>query len=444
MKSKEELKKLFENGDRPTQKEFWEWQDSYWHKEEKLPTENEGNYRIKGSVANLDALNAVTNMLQGDVYNLLETGDNYVYVLDLNNTGVAGWDQLSGIVDLSSINLQTVLENGNTAINPDNQSSIVIDLRYNTFLSRFLNGVYSSVIDQNTRSIAISTKDNIGESMFSQSGSNIYLTSGISGDLSAMVKFNANNLLTYIEDYSDRFTERSLVDKAYVDTATASTGSGNYIPLTGTENEKPITGDIISNSVFRAEDYSFRIGSESGRPLITTNHANSTNSSSFKSYVEGFEVQLQRKRDTPNPMFQSIQLLENYSIINHNNSSVYLNEGYVTMISTNTINGDLGEIKVSNDGSVNLKNVNNGAEFNFNLGVDGSSTDGLIRYLNDYSNDFNERTLVDKAYVDASFTRTEDIEITDSTKGIILTSPIGNRFRVTVADDGTLTTTAFD
>ena len=37
MKSKEELKQLFENGDIPKQEEFWEWQDSYFHKDEKIP-----------------------------------------------------------------------------------------------------------------------------------------------------------------------------------------------------------------------------------------------------------------------------------------------------------------------------------------------------------------------------------------------------------------------
>lgn len=101
MKSKEELKKLFENGDKPTQENFWEWQDSFWHKDEKLPTKNIGGYKIKGSVPDLTALHLMNNMVEGDVYNLLDTGDNYVYVLDLNNTGEAGWDKLSGFVDLS-------------------------------------------------------------------------------------------------------------------------------------------------------------------------------------------------------------------------------------------------------------------------------------------------------------------------------------------------------
>lgn len=40
MKTKEELRLYFENGDKPTQQHFWEWQDSYWHKEEKLTSDN--------------------------------------------------------------------------------------------------------------------------------------------------------------------------------------------------------------------------------------------------------------------------------------------------------------------------------------------------------------------------------------------------------------------
>jgi len=39
MKSKQELKKYFENNDIPKQEEFWEWQDSYWHKDEKIPAD---------------------------------------------------------------------------------------------------------------------------------------------------------------------------------------------------------------------------------------------------------------------------------------------------------------------------------------------------------------------------------------------------------------------
>ena len=37
MLSKQELKTLFENGDIPRQEEFWQWQDSYFHKDENIP-----------------------------------------------------------------------------------------------------------------------------------------------------------------------------------------------------------------------------------------------------------------------------------------------------------------------------------------------------------------------------------------------------------------------
>ncbi|MCC3213974.1 leucine-rich repeat domain-containing protein [Chryseobacterium sp. X308] len=36
MKTKQELKKYFENGDIPVQEDFWALMDSYWHKDEKL------------------------------------------------------------------------------------------------------------------------------------------------------------------------------------------------------------------------------------------------------------------------------------------------------------------------------------------------------------------------------------------------------------------------
>ncbi|KFF22250.1 leucine-rich repeat domain-containing protein [Chryseobacterium sp. JM1] len=36
MKTKEELRLYFENGDKPTQEHFWAWLDSYWHKDEKI------------------------------------------------------------------------------------------------------------------------------------------------------------------------------------------------------------------------------------------------------------------------------------------------------------------------------------------------------------------------------------------------------------------------
>lgn len=36
MVDKNRLKEWFSNGKKPSQEHFWQWQDSYWHKEEKL------------------------------------------------------------------------------------------------------------------------------------------------------------------------------------------------------------------------------------------------------------------------------------------------------------------------------------------------------------------------------------------------------------------------
>ncbi len=55
-------------------------------------------YKPKGSIANYDALIALTNQQVGDVWNLLDTGDNYVWVEDTDGNNTPGWDKLSGWV----------------------------------------------------------------------------------------------------------------------------------------------------------------------------------------------------------------------------------------------------------------------------------------------------------------------------------------------------------
>lgn len=56
-------------------------------------------YKIKGSVADYSSL-PTENLTVGDTYNLLDTGDNYVW------DGIA-WDKLGGTIDLSSYALKT-------------------------------------------------------------------------------------------------------------------------------------------------------------------------------------------------------------------------------------------------------------------------------------------------------------------------------------------------
>lgn len=52
-------------------------------------------YTVKGSVANYETLMDIENKNVGDVYNLLDTGANYVYT-------DSGWDKLSETIDFSN------------------------------------------------------------------------------------------------------------------------------------------------------------------------------------------------------------------------------------------------------------------------------------------------------------------------------------------------------
>ena len=61
-------------------------------------------YTVKGSVANYAALLSITGSHVGDVYNVLDTGANYVFTND-------GWDKLSETVDLSNFYNKTEADN---------------------------------------------------------------------------------------------------------------------------------------------------------------------------------------------------------------------------------------------------------------------------------------------------------------------------------------------
>ncbi|PZU26380.1 MAG: hypothetical protein DI622_00910, partial [Chryseobacterium sp.] len=81
----------------------------FYHKSE-VDAKLSAVYRPKGSVANFASLPSSGNT-EGDVWNVLDTGSNYVWVINLNNTGVAGWDKLSETVDLTNY---TTLNTGQT------------------------------------------------------------------------------------------------------------------------------------------------------------------------------------------------------------------------------------------------------------------------------------------------------------------------------------------
>ena len=73
-------------------------------------------YKAKGSVANYDAL--PDNAQVGDVYNVADTGKNYVWVENLVD-GESGWDDLAGIIDLSPYATTAAVEAYVASLNGD-------------------------------------------------------------------------------------------------------------------------------------------------------------------------------------------------------------------------------------------------------------------------------------------------------------------------------------
>lgn len=71
-------------------------------------------YKVKGTVAKVEDL--PTGAAVGDVYNVSDSGKNYVWVENLVD-GQSGWDDLGGLVDLTPYALKSELEASITTIN---------------------------------------------------------------------------------------------------------------------------------------------------------------------------------------------------------------------------------------------------------------------------------------------------------------------------------------
>jgi len=95
---------------------------NYYNKNE-IDSKLSATYTAKGNVANFASL-PTTDRKFGDVWNLLDTGDNYVWIENYNNTGSPGWDKLAGIVDLSLYHTITQYQGWVTSQNYITNSSL--------------------------------------------------------------------------------------------------------------------------------------------------------------------------------------------------------------------------------------------------------------------------------------------------------------------------------
>lgn len=142
MKTKQELKLYFENGDIPKQEEFWDWQDSYWHKEEKIPLDklaydfSQKADLVGGLVPASQLPSYVDDVLEFDTFsNLPQSGESgKIYITKDNNklyrwTGARYIDitqgelgTLQSVTDrgnetTKSINVQGISYGGSSALN---------------------------------------------------------------------------------------------------------------------------------------------------------------------------------------------------------------------------------------------------------------------------------------------------------------------------------------
>lgn len=105
MKTKQELKQYFENGDIPVQEEFWEWQESYWHKDEKLPLGNIDYDFAKKAEVNASNINTQNAQLWKDkieTQTSIQNPELNGNILTVFYTGENGTQQ-SKSVDLSGL-----------------------------------------------------------------------------------------------------------------------------------------------------------------------------------------------------------------------------------------------------------------------------------------------------------------------------------------------------
>ena len=104
-------------------------------------------YKAKGSVATFEEL--PTNAQVGDVYNVADTGKNYVWVENLVD-GESGWDDLAGIVDLTPYATTASVEGYVATLNGDIAKNAADILTLNTEITNKVDAAegYSLISDE--------------------------------------------------------------------------------------------------------------------------------------------------------------------------------------------------------------------------------------------------------------------------------------------------------
>lgn len=201
---------------------------------------------FRSSVATLNDLYALSGnsaqLKENSTVVYVTSEDDYYILIDIDNIGISsGWNTFGGNgVDngLSIVDNKIVLGgtlSGNTTINNNNYTiKFTSDETESGYLNIGLNSIYSNSsfkicttdtggtnsswnVEGNSTNITLehNESDSGGSYVKIYSGGTIELNSKISGNTTNLVLNDSG--LTYTSDYSTNFTDRSLVDKKYVD-----------------------------------------------------------------------------------------------------------------------------------------------------------------------------------------------------------------------------------
>ncbi|REC80333.1 hypothetical protein DRF60_01070 [Chryseobacterium elymi] len=159
-------------------------------------------YRVMGSVANFGVLPA-TGQTTGDVWNLLDTGENYVWVDNLNNTVVPGWDKLSGVVDVSGYIPRTGTATG---------QPITGDLHLNESVNfiNYVNPSYNSKFALEDGGFGFTGTGGSGSDTFN-------LTISQARELNFTSSFADSKGITSNVYFGDNYDDNSFIQKKYAD-----------------------------------------------------------------------------------------------------------------------------------------------------------------------------------------------------------------------------------
>lgn len=89
-----QLKNWFKNGLKPAQEHFWNWMDSYWHKDEKIPQNQ------------VDGLDEYFNTIASEISKRAS-----VDASNLSNENVEDWKEKLGVTEVLDKNVQITVEN---------------------------------------------------------------------------------------------------------------------------------------------------------------------------------------------------------------------------------------------------------------------------------------------------------------------------------------------